>query len=99
MPQKSPSRRPARNIFEDVCLGKAAAEKLRIQAKLADQIWHYIETHQLTQAQAAERFDVTQPRISDLLRGKYHLFSIDSLVEMLIRAGIPATIKVRKVTG
>lgn len=99
MSRKPSNRKPALNLFEDVCIGKAAAEKLRIQAALAGQIARYIETHGLTQAQAAERFDVTQPRISDLLRGKYHLFSIDSLVEMLIRVGMPATIKVRKVTG
>ncbi len=80
-------------------MGKAAAEKLRIQAELASQIERYIETHQLTQAQAAERFDVTQPRVSDLLCGKYHLFSIDSLVEMVIRAGIPATVRIKKVGG
>lgn len=98
MPGKSPKRKLPLDL-EDICLGKAAAEKLRIQAELASQIERYIETHELTQAQAAERFDVTQPRISDLLRGKYHLFSIDSLVEMLIRAGMPATIKVKKVGG
>jgi predicted XRE-type DNA-binding protein len=31
---------------------------------------------------------VTQPRISDLVRGRIDLFSIDGLVDMLARAGI-----------
>ncbi len=98
MPRKPPKRKLPVDL-EGICMGKAAAEKLRIQAELASQIERYIETHQLTQAQAAERFDVTQPRVSDLLCGKYHLFSIDSLVEMVIRAGIPATVRIKKVGG
>ena len=47
-----------------------------------------IESRGLTQAQAARLFGVTQPRISDLKRGKIDLFSIDSLVEMLGHAGV-----------
>jgi predicted XRE-type DNA-binding protein len=42
----------------------------------------------LTQAQAAKLLGVTQPRVSDLVRGRLHRFSIDALVEMLARAGV-----------
>ena len=47
-----------------------------------------IEGRRLTQAQAATLFGVTQPRISDLVRGKIDRFSIDTLVAMLGHAGI-----------
>ena len=47
-----------------------------------------IDARGLTQAEAAVLFGVTQPRISDLKRGKIALFSIDSLVEMLGHAGV-----------
>jgi predicted XRE-type DNA-binding protein len=46
-----------------------------------------IEDAGITQAQAAEAFGVTQPRVSDLVRGKIELFSIDTLVNMLAAAG------------
>lgn len=46
-----------------------------------------IEDGGLTQAQAAKLFGVTQPRVSDLVRGKIELFSIDALVNMLASAG------------
>jgi predicted XRE-type DNA-binding protein len=47
-----------------------------------------IEARKLTQAEAAKLFGVTQPRISNLVRGRIDLFSIDTLVGMLARAGI-----------
>ena len=47
-------------------------------------------------AQAAKRFGVTQPRMSNLMGGKFHLFSIDSLVEMLARAGMKVSVKLKK---
>ncbi len=86
-------RRSTGNVFEDVGFPKPEAERLRIMAELAILIERYIESHSLTQAQAARRFGVTQPRMNTLLRGKFHLFSIDSLIEMLARAGITITVK------
>jgi predicted XRE-type DNA-binding protein len=47
-----------------------------------------IRERKLTQNSAAKLFGVTQPRISDLVRGKIDLFSIDTLVSMLARAGM-----------
>jgi predicted XRE-type DNA-binding protein len=42
----------------------------------------------LTQARAAKLFGVSQPRVNDLVRGRFHRFSIDALVDMLARAGV-----------
>lgn len=42
----------------------------------------------LTQEAAARLFGVSQPRVSDLVRGKIHLFSLDTLVDMLTHAAI-----------
>jgi predicted XRE-type DNA-binding protein len=55
-----------------------------------------IDARGLTQAEAAKLFHVTQPRISDLTRGKIERFSIDTLVEMLARAGVDVVVKVRR---
>jgi len=47
-----------------------------------------IEAKGMKQAEAAKLLGVTQPRVSDLSKGKIHLFSIDTLVDMLGRAGV-----------
>lgn len=53
-------------------------------------------TRDMTQAQAAKRFGVTQPRINDLLRGKIDKFSLDALVNMLATAGMRVELRVKK---
>ncbi len=54
----------------------------------------HIERTGMTQAQAAKLFGVTQPRISDLKRGKVSLFSLDGLVNMLAAAGLRVRMEV-----
>ncbi len=55
-----------------------------------------IQERGLSQAQAAEIFGVTQPRISDLVRGKINLFSLDTLMDMAATAGMAPMVKVTK---
>jgi transcriptional regulator with XRE-family HTH domain len=52
------------------------------------QLREVIDAAGLTQAAAATVFSVSQPRVSDLVRGKIHLFSLDTLIDMLAHAGI-----------
>jgi predicted XRE-type DNA-binding protein len=47
-----------------------------------------IKARRLTQARAAALFGITQPRVSDLVRGKIDRFSVDTLVAMLGHAGV-----------
>ena len=47
-----------------------------------------IADRKLTQVQAARLFGVSQPRVSDVVRGRVERFTIDALVEMLARAGV-----------
>ena len=65
-----------------------AAENMRIRSTLMHEVVEYINRAGITQTEAARRFGVTQPRISDLNRGKVDLFSIDALVNMLTVAGL-----------
>jgi predicted XRE-type DNA-binding protein len=55
-----------------------------------------IKARGLTQTAAAELFGVSQPRISDLIRGKIERFKIDMLVNMLARAGIFLEVEIRR---
>jgi predicted XRE-type DNA-binding protein len=50
----------------------------------------------LSQTEAAKVFGVTQPRISNLMRGKIEVFGLDMLVNMLSAAGLRVTVQVKK---
>ena len=81
-------RRSTGNVFRDLGFSQEEAENLKIRTDLMIRLSTLIETRRLTQAQAARLFEVTQPRISDLVRGKIDRFSIDTLVAMLAHAGV-----------
>jgi predicted XRE-type DNA-binding protein len=71
------------------------AASVRLRAELANQIIERMHTRKLTQAKAAELIGVTQPRISDLMRGRLNLFSLDALVDMADRVGLRTRVVVR----
>ncbi len=72
---------------------EAANMKLRSALMLA--LKEHIARAGLSQSQAAKLFSVTQPRISDLMRGKISLFGLDSLVNMAAAAGLYIEMRMR----
>jgi len=88
-------RRSSGNVFRDLGFAAEEAENLRIRAELMARLTGVIEAQGLTQAEAARLLGVTQPRVSDLARGKIGLFSIDTLVKMLAKAGLRVTVTAR----
>jgi len=76
------------NIFADLGFPAEEAENLKIRSSLMSAIEKLMASRGLKQAEAAKLFGVTQPRISDIKRGKIDVFTIDSLVNMLTHAGI-----------
>jgi predicted XRE-type DNA-binding protein len=56
-------------------------------------IEQHIKNMGITQAQAAQKMGVTQPRVSDLVNGKIDRFTIDMLITMLARLGLHVEIK------
>ena len=87
-------QRSSGNVFADVGFGPEEAEHLRIRSDLIIAVRKVIASRRLTQAQAAKLFGVTQPRISNLVRGRIDLFSIDTLVDMLAAAGVGVRLSV-----
>ena len=79
--------RSSGNVFRDLGFGPKEAESLRLRAELMVELKRLIQARKLTQSSAAKLLRVTQPRVSDLVRGRIELFSIESLVNMLARAG------------
>lgn len=74
----------------------AQRENMKVRSALMTVLTDFILSEGLTQAQAAKRFGVTQPRISDLMRGKINLFAIDTLVNMLGAAGLHMEVQIGK---
>ncbi len=81
------ARRSTGNVFSDLGFGEDEAENLKVRADLMIELTRLIEAQGLTQVASAELLGVTQPRVSDLMRGKIDRFSVDSLIEMLGHAG------------
>jgi len=88
--------RSSGNVFRDLGFSPEEAENLRMRSTLMALASQLIEDRKLTQAKAAILFGVSQPRVSDLVRGRIELFSIDGLIEMLGRAHIRIELRVAK---
>lgn len=82
------------NIFEDIGFPPDEARNLLMRSRLMLAAKRFIEDRDLTQTEAAKLMGTTQPRISDLMRGRISQFTIDSLVNMLANAGVPVEIEI-----
>jgi predicted XRE-type DNA-binding protein len=80
--------RSSGNVFSDLGFAGEEAEHLKVRADLLIQIQKVFEARGLKQAEAAKLLGVTQPRVSDLIRGRLDLFSVDSLIDMLAKLGV-----------
>ncbi len=96
MTERATKAKYGSDVFSDLGFNAAEAENLRIRAALMRALVSYIRKSELTQARAAKVFGISQPRISDLMRGKIHLFSIDNLVTLLAAAGLRVDFKIKK---
>lgn len=83
------------NVFRELGFSKEESEHLLIRADLLIQVQKAIVSRSLKQAEAAKILRVTQPRVSDLLRGRIDLFSTDSLIDMLARLGVGVRLVVK----
>ncbi|WP_423370577.1 helix-turn-helix domain-containing protein [Burkholderia sp. LMG 32019] len=74
----------------------AEAENMKLRSELMIALKQRIAQLELSQAQAAKQLGITQPRVSDLMRGKIHLFALDTLVNMATAAGLRIEMRVRE---
>jgi predicted XRE-type DNA-binding protein len=88
-------RRSSGNVFRDLGFGAAESENLRLRSDLMIELGKLITSRRLTQAKAAAMFGVSQPRVSDLMRGRIDRFSVDTLVAMLGSAGLRVRLVVK----
>ena len=76
---------------------RSQARNMRLRSSLMMALKDHIVREGLSQAQAAKALGVTQPRISDLMRGKIALFGLDSLVTMATTAGMEVEMRIEVV--
>jgi len=72
----------------------AEAENMKLRSALMIALKQHVARAGMSQSQAAKLFGVTQPRVSDLLRGKINLFGLDTLVNMAVAAGLHVEMRV-----
>ena len=83
------------NVWDAIEDTPEEAENMKLRSALMLALKEHISRTGLSQAQAAKLFGVTQPRISDLMRGKMNLFGLDALVNMAAAAGLHVEMHVR----
>jgi predicted XRE-type DNA-binding protein len=85
---------PGGNVFTDLGFAPEEAENLRVRSDLMIALRRAIDG--VTQIDAATLLGVSQPRISELRRGKIDKFTIDTLVNMLARAGVQTRVSLKR---
>lgn len=92
------------NVFADLGFDKAEAtalqqqtreviaKKLAIKTQLMDSLAQWMVQEKLTQARAASLLGVSRPRVSDVIRHQNSKFTVDALIDMVVRTGQPLRI-------
>lgn len=84
------------NVFRDLGFPEAEAQNLLLRADLVVHIRKVIAKLDLTQAEAAKRAGITQPRMNDLVKGRTHKFTLDALVNVAANLGFSVKLTFKK---
>jgi len=90
------SKQRFKSVWDAIENTPGEAANMKARAELMRAITEHVRSSGMTQAEAAKTLGVTQPRISDLMRGKVDVFSIDTLVNMLAAAEIRLEMRLKK---
>jgi predicted XRE-type DNA-binding protein len=81
------------NIFLDLGFPSHEAAVLLLRAELAEALRQWMESEGITQTQAGKRLGITQPRVSEIMRGKIELMSLDYMVGLCAKAGVSVEVR------
>ncbi|MGH8124035.1 MAG: helix-turn-helix domain-containing protein [Rudaea sp.] len=76
------------NVFVDLGFDEAEAQVMALRAEVMIRMEQYLKAQGWTQAEAARRLGITQPRVSRLTKGRWQDFSLDMLLTLAARAGM-----------
>ena len=91
------SKKPFASVWDAIEDTPEEAENMKLRSSLMIALQAHIARVGMSQAEAAKLFRVTQPRVSDLVRGKINLFGLDALVNMAAAAGLHVEMTVQEV--
>ena len=83
----------ANNVFMDLGFPAHEAAVMLLRCELAEALRKWMDREGITQAQAAKRLGVVQPRISEIARNKVDKLSLDYLVGLCAKAGVSVAVK------
>mgnify|MGYP001565485907 CR=1 FL=1 len=86
------------NVWDAIEDTPEEAENMKLRSALMMALKDHITRIGMSQSEAAKLFGVTQPRVSDLMRGKVNLFGLDALVNMAAAAGLHIEMRVLEPT-
>jgi len=82
------------SVWDAIEVSPVEAANMKARADLMLAVRETVEGWTVTQAEAAERLGVTQPRLNDLLRGRIDKFSLDALMTLAAKAGLAVRVEV-----
>ena len=88
-------QRGSDNVFADLGFPPDEAANLQLRSDLMIQLRKRLAALRVTQAHAARLLGVSQPRVSDLMRGRIDRFSIDMLIKLLGKVGVEVRVTTR----
>ena len=90
------SRKKFASVWDAIEDTPRQSASLKARAELMIALQQHLKAARMTQTQAAKMLGVTQPRVSDLMRGRIDLFSLESLVDMVTSAGLRVEFRLKK---
>jgi len=87
--------RAYRSVWDALEDSPEQAANMRLRSELMIALRAQVEAWDTTQARAARRLRITQPRLNDLLRGRIDKFSLDALVSLAEHAGLKVRLRIR----
>jgi predicted XRE-type DNA-binding protein len=81
------------NVFMDLGFAAHEAAVMLLRCELAEALRKWMDREGITQAEAAKRLGVVQPRISEIARNKVDKLSLDYLVALCTKAGVSVAVK------
>ena len=87
-------RQRFRSVWDAIESSPAQAANMKARGEMMLAIHNTVDTWQVTQAAAAKRLGLTQPRMNDLVRGRIDKFSLDALASIAARAGLSIRLEI-----
>jgi predicted XRE-type DNA-binding protein len=83
-----------KSVWDAIESSPVEAANMKARSDVLTAIRKVVDGWDVTQAEAARRLGINQPRMNDLLRGKIDKFSLDALMNLAARAGLSVQVKV-----